>query len=166
MQLMKPLYGRRSDLAALLFLESTVPSVSAIMDRSATIDEAVRGTGSLRVFAPAMSFSTSRRPFQRFGCQPESAANRISVAARIDQTEDGPQKSGNLGNAGYKHLGKEGTMGKLYMMQRSNNLTAIARRFGLNIWQDLYNSTDNAAFCAKRLNPNLILPSDIVVVPD
>src|SRR3954470_7589055 len=96
MQLMKPLYGRRSDLAALLFLESTVPSVSAIMDRSATIDEAVRGTGSLRVFAPAMSFNASRRPVQRFGYQPESAANRIFVAARIDQMEDGPQKSGNL----------------------------------------------------------------------
>jgi hypothetical protein len=57
-------------------------------------------------------------------------------------------------------------MGKPYTVQRGDNLTAIARRFGLSNWQDLYNSPDNAAFRAKRSNPNLIFPGDIIVIPD
>jgi hypothetical protein len=57
-------------------------------------------------------------------------------------------------------------VGKPYTVQRGDTLMAIARRFGLNSWQDLYNSPDNAAFRARRPNPNLIFPGDIVVVPD
>ena len=56
-------------------------------------------------------------------------------------------------------------MSKLYSVQRGDTLTAIARRFGLKSWQDLYHSPDNAAFRAKRPNPNLIFPGDIIVIP-
>src|SRR4051794_701756 len=57
-------------------------------------------------------------------------------------------------------------MGRPYSVQRGDSLTAIARRFGLKSWQDLYNSPDNTAFRAKRPNPNLIFPGDVIVIPE
>jgi len=57
-------------------------------------------------------------------------------------------------------------MSKPYTVVRGDNLTAIARRFGLKTWQELYNNPENAAFRAKRPNPNLIFPGDLLMVPD
>ena len=57
-------------------------------------------------------------------------------------------------------------MSKPYTVQPGDNLTTIARRFRLSSWQQLYNSPDNAGFRAKRPNPNLIFPGDIIMVPD
>lgn len=57
-------------------------------------------------------------------------------------------------------------MSKPYTVRPGDNLTSIARRFGLSSWQELYNSPDNAGFRAKRPNPNLIFPGDVIMVPD
>jgi len=53
-----------------------------------------------------------------------------------------------------------------YTVKAGDNLTAIAKKFGVPSWQSIYNSPDNAAFRAKRPNPNLIYAGDILMVPD
>ena len=52
-----------------------------------------------------------------------------------------------------------------YTVVRGDNLTAIAKRFGLPSWRELYYSPDNTAFRTKRPNPNLIYPGDVINVP-
>ncbi len=52
-----------------------------------------------------------------------------------------------------------------YTVRPGDNLTSIALRFGLKAWQDLYYSSDNAAFRAKRPNPNLVFAGDVIMVP-
>jgi hypothetical protein len=61
---------------------------------------------------------------------------------------------------------EEAMMSKPYTVRPGDNLTIIARRVGLRSWQELYNSPDNASFRAKRPNPNLIFPGDVIMVPD
>lgn len=52
-----------------------------------------------------------------------------------------------------------------YTVVRGDTLAAIARRHGLNSWQELYHHPENAAFRAKRPNPNVIHPGDVLMVP-
>jgi hypothetical protein len=51
-----------------------------------------------------------------------------------------------------------------YTVKSGDTLSAIASRHGMR-WQDLYNHPDNAAFRAKRPNPNLIYPGDVIMIP-
>ncbi|MBX6424919.1 MAG: LysM peptidoglycan-binding domain-containing protein [Variibacter sp.] len=53
-----------------------------------------------------------------------------------------------------------------YTVQRGDTLSAIARRFGVPSWQAIYNHPNNAGFRARRPDPNLIYPGDVVFVPD
>ncbi len=52
-----------------------------------------------------------------------------------------------------------------YTVQSGDNLSAIARRFGLRSWQEIYNLPENADFRRRRPNPNLIFPGDVVMIP-
>ena len=51
-----------------------------------------------------------------------------------------------------------------YTIKLKDTLSVIARDYGTN-WKDLYNAPANAAFRAKRPNPNLIHPGDVIMVP-
>jgi hypothetical protein len=55
--------------------------------------------------------------------------------------------------------------GVIYTVVKGDNLTFIARKFGVRSWQDFYFHTDNTAFRAKRPNPDLIYPGDVVKIP-
>lgn len=52
-----------------------------------------------------------------------------------------------------------------YIVKKGDNLTHIARRFGIKSWRALYNHPRNADFRRKRPNPNLIYPGDLLYVP-
>lgn len=51
-----------------------------------------------------------------------------------------------------------------YTVKAGDTLSAIASRHGMR-WQDIYNHPDNAAFRAKRPNPNVIYPGDVIMIP-
>jgi hypothetical protein len=53
-----------------------------------------------------------------------------------------------------------------YIVKAGDNLSKIARRFGLKSWQEVYNDPNNATFRMSRPNPNLIHPNDIVRISD
>lgn len=52
-----------------------------------------------------------------------------------------------------------------YTVKKGDNLTHIARRFGIGSWRELYNHPRNAEFKRKRPNPNLIFPGDLLFIP-
>ena len=52
-----------------------------------------------------------------------------------------------------------------FTVKSGDNLSAIAKRFGLRSFRDIYDHPDNAAFRIKRPNPNLIFPGDVVMIP-
>lgn len=53
-----------------------------------------------------------------------------------------------------------------YVVKPGDTLGAIAARLGVGSWQVLYQHPSNAEFRAKRPNPNLIYPGDIINIPD
>ncbi|MEM1142296.1 MAG: LysM domain-containing protein [Pseudomonadota bacterium] len=55
---------------------------------------------------------------------------------------------------------------RAYTVVRGDNLSRIARAFGLSSWRDLYHDPANAQFRALRPNPNLIFPGDRLQIPD
>ena len=52
-----------------------------------------------------------------------------------------------------------------YIVKPGDNLTVIARKFGVASWRELYNHPRNADFRRMRPNPNLIYPGDRLFVP-
>jgi hypothetical protein len=52
-----------------------------------------------------------------------------------------------------------------YTVKPGDYLSLIAKRHNLKSWKDIYYHPDNAAFRAKRPNPDLIHPGDVVYVP-
>jgi len=52
-----------------------------------------------------------------------------------------------------------------YTVRPGDTLSSIARKHGFSTWKDVYYHPENAAFRAKRPNPNLIYPGDVVVIP-
>jgi N-acetylmuramoyl-L-alanine amidase len=53
-----------------------------------------------------------------------------------------------------------------HTVQQGECLSSLAAAFGLASWKDLYNLPGNAALKTKRLNPNVLAPGDVVMVPD
>ncbi len=53
----------------------------------------------------------------------------------------------------------------VYVVERGDSLSKIARAHGLSSWRALYDAPENADFRRKRPNPNLIHPGDRVVIP-
>ncbi|MCW5747629.1 MAG: LysM peptidoglycan-binding domain-containing protein [Alphaproteobacteria bacterium] len=56
-------------------------------------------------------------------------------------------------------------MGADYIVKKGDYLTKIAHDHGFDDWRTIYNSPENAAFRARRPNPNLIYPGDRIVIP-
>jgi hypothetical protein len=53
-----------------------------------------------------------------------------------------------------------------HIVQRGENLTVIARKYGIPDWRTIYNHPNNTAFRKKRPDANLILPGDQLFIPD
>jgi N-acetylmuramoyl-L-alanine amidase len=53
-----------------------------------------------------------------------------------------------------------------YTVQQGDCLSSIAADFGFIDYRVIYNHPKNAAFKAKRPNPNLIYPGDVLWIPD
>ncbi len=53
-----------------------------------------------------------------------------------------------------------------YIVKSGDNLSRIARRFGLKTWQEVYEDPENTAFKSRRRNPNLIYPGDEIRISD
>lgn len=53
-----------------------------------------------------------------------------------------------------------------YTIVSGDCLSSIARRFGFADYRIIYDHPRNAAFRAKRPNPNVVFPGDVVFVPD
>jgi len=61
---------------------------------------------------------------------------------------------------------KVNDMGTIHIVQRGENLSKIARRYGLPNWQAIYyQSPENDGFRNARKNPNLIYPGDRIYIP-
>lgn len=57
-------------------------------------------------------------------------------------------------------------MASNYTVVSGDTLTAIARKHGFADWRTIYNHPSNAAFRARRPNPDRIFPGDVIVIPD
>lgn len=53
-----------------------------------------------------------------------------------------------------------------YVVKSGDWLSKIAAAHGFSDWRDIYYHPDNAAFRAKRPDPDLIYPGDVVMIPD
>jgi hypothetical protein len=52
-----------------------------------------------------------------------------------------------------------------HTVKPGENLSLIARKYGLKSWKDIYRYEANEKFRDKRPNENLIFPGDVVVIP-
>ena len=52
-----------------------------------------------------------------------------------------------------------------YTVKSGDTLTRIAAQHGFADWREIYRHPDNAAFRAKRPNPDLIFPGDVLMIP-
>lgn len=57
-------------------------------------------------------------------------------------------------------------MSKPYTVKPGDSLTRIADREQYSSWRDIYYHPDNAAFRAKRPDPNQIFPGDVLMLPN
>ena len=57
-------------------------------------------------------------------------------------------------------------MGKKHVVKRGECLSRIARAYGFKSYRELYDHPDNAAFKARRPDPNLIQPGDELQIPE
>lgn len=53
-----------------------------------------------------------------------------------------------------------------YTVKPGDNLSKIAVKHGFNNYREIYDHPSNAAFRAKRPNPNFIFPGDVIIIPD
>ena len=54
---------------------------------------------------------------------------------------------------------------EIHVVRRGENLSSIARRYGLSNWKALYNAPVNDHFRQLRPNPNHIRPGDRIHIP-
>src|SRR6185503_580187 len=52
-----------------------------------------------------------------------------------------------------------------HKVRQGECLSSIARRYDFD-WQTIWNHGDNADLKAKRKNPGILYPGDVVVIPD
>jgi hypothetical protein len=57
-------------------------------------------------------------------------------------------------------------MSERHIVSQGECLSKIALRFGFKDYKIIYNHPENAAFRARRPNPNIIFPGDIIFIPD
>ena len=57
-------------------------------------------------------------------------------------------------------------MATIHTVKKGETLGGIAKANGFKSFREIYDHPDNAAFKAKRPNPNLIFPGDVLVIPD
>lgn len=57
-------------------------------------------------------------------------------------------------------------MGTSHVVQQGEHLTSIAAQHGFNDFTVVWNHPDNADLKQLRVNPNVLLPGDTVVIPD
>lgn len=57
-------------------------------------------------------------------------------------------------------------MGTSHTVQQGEHLTSIAAQYGFNDYAVVWNHADNADLKQLRENPNVLLPGDIVAIPD
>jgi Putative peptidoglycan binding domain len=57
-------------------------------------------------------------------------------------------------------------MAEFHIVKQGECLCSIAHHYGFTDWRVIYNDPHNAAFKAKRPNPNLIYPGDELYIPD
>ena len=53
-----------------------------------------------------------------------------------------------------------------YIIEPGDCLSALAKRFGLASWKDIYYHPENARFRQLRTNPNIVCGGDCVYIPD
>jgi nucleoid-associated protein YgaU len=53
-----------------------------------------------------------------------------------------------------------------HFVQQGECLSRIARRYGVREWRVVWDSPENEQLRAKRQNPNVLYPGDVVVIPD
>lgn len=57
-------------------------------------------------------------------------------------------------------------MPKNYTVQPGDTLSKIASKHGFKDYREIYDHPSNASFRAKRPNPKLIFPGDVIVIPE
>lgn len=57
-------------------------------------------------------------------------------------------------------------MSTKHVVEPGEHLSAIAARFGFRTVGPIFEHPDNAELRKKRVNPNVLLPGDVVVIPD
>ena len=57
-------------------------------------------------------------------------------------------------------------MSTYYTVKRGDCLSSIAKESGFSNYQIIYDRPENADFRAKRPNPNIIYPGDVLFIPD
>jgi N-acetylmuramoyl-L-alanine amidase len=57
-------------------------------------------------------------------------------------------------------------MGFEYIVQQGDYLSQIARDHGFSDYRTIWDHPDNQALKLKRKNPNVLLPGDVLVIPD
>lgn len=69
----------------------------------------------------------------------------------------------NTGSVGWRSI-STWYIGGQYTVKSGDTLSGIAK-LSDTTWQQIYNDPSNAAFRAKRPNPNLIFPGDVINIP-
>lgn len=54
---------------------------------------------------------------------------------------------------------------RVHVVRSGENLTRIAKQYGLGSWERIWKAPENAAFAQKRKNPNLLFPGDELHIP-
>jgi hypothetical protein len=57
-------------------------------------------------------------------------------------------------------------MSVAHVVKKGECLSSIAKQYRFSDWRRIYDHPDNAAFKAKRPNPDLIYPGDVVMIPE
>lgn len=57
-------------------------------------------------------------------------------------------------------------MSILYTVQEGEHLSKIAKKFGFRSFRAIWSDPNNAALAATRTSPNVLLPGDVIFIPD
>lgn len=57
-------------------------------------------------------------------------------------------------------------MGTEHVVEQGQHLALIARQHGFPNWEPIWNAPENASLRDERKNPNILLPGDVLFIPD